>query len=92
MSPLLQTIKAKGDEKDIDVEPSNMSCTWTARSSESWITITRGASGTGNGEVRYKVAKNPGLLPRIATLTVAGKSVIITQLGTLIDDDGSEQQ
>jgi Putative binding domain, N-terminal len=89
VSPLVQTIKAKGDEKDINVEPSDKSCTWTATSPVAWITITRGASGTGKGEVRYQVAKNTGL-PRIATLTVAGQSVVITQLGSTPLDDGGD--
>lgn len=87
MSPLLQTIKAKGEDKEIKVDASDKSCKWTAQSPVDWITITRNASGTGDGDVRYDVERNRGLLPRIATLTVAGKSVLITQLGTLDGDD-----
>ena len=34
------------------------SCTWTATSNASWITITSGSSGTGNGTVSYSVSSN----------------------------------
>jgi hypothetical protein len=33
-------------------------CSWTATSNSSWITITAGSSGTGNGTVTYSVAAN----------------------------------
>ena len=91
MSPLVQTIRAKGDEKEIEVEPSDKNCTWTASSPVSWITIKRGQSGKGKDEVRYEVDKNSGLLPRIATLTVAGHSVVITQLGSTPLTDGEAE-
>ena len=34
-------------------------CTWTATSEAPWLTITSGASGSGNGTVGYSVAANP---------------------------------
>ena len=34
------------------------SCAWTAASNAAWITITAGASGTGNGSVSHNVAAN----------------------------------
>jgi hypothetical protein len=33
-------------------------CTWTAVSQDPWITVTSGASGTGNGTVQFTVARN----------------------------------
>jgi hypothetical protein len=54
-------------------------CSWTATRSGSWITITSGASGTGNGTVGYRVSANGGSSSRTGTLTVAGQPVIITQ-------------
>jgi Putative binding domain, N-terminal/Viral BACON domain len=54
-------------------------CSWTATRSGSWITITSGASGTGNGTVRYRVSANTGSSSRTGTLTVAGQPVVITQ-------------
>ena len=35
-------------------------CAWTATSTVSWMTITGGASGTGNGTVTFQVAPNTG--------------------------------
>ena len=35
-------------------------CAWNASSLAPWITITSGASGTGNGTVAFTVAPNPG--------------------------------
>jgi hypothetical protein len=53
-------------------------CAWTATSNDAWITITSGASGTGNGVVTYTVAGNNGAARR-GTLTIAGLTATITQ-------------
>ncbi|MBK6999481.1 MAG: DUF1566 domain-containing protein [Rhodoferax sp.] len=55
------------------------SCAWTATSNVSWISITSGASGSGNGTVAYTVAANTGTAARMGTLTIAGKTVTVTQ-------------
>jgi hypothetical protein len=54
-------------------------CSWTATTFSSFITITSGASGTGTGSVSYSVAANSGISSRTGTLTVAGRTVTITQ-------------
>src|SRR4029434_5165000 len=53
-------------------------CTRTAATSAGWITILTGATGSGDGSVTYTVLPNTGSA-RTATLTVAGKSVSISQ-------------
>jgi hypothetical protein len=53
-------------------------CAWTASSSAAWITITSGASGTGNGSVGFTVAANTGAA-RTGTLTIAGQTFTVTQ-------------
>ena len=53
-------------------------CTWTASSSASWLTVTSGASGSGNGSVGYAIAANTGAA-RSATLTVGGRTVTVSQ-------------
>jgi hypothetical protein len=45
-------------------------CTWTAVSNASWITVTGGAAGSGNGTTTFSVAANPGAA-RSGTLTIA---------------------
>ena len=53
-------------------------CGWTATSSASWITITSGSSGTGNGTVQFGVASTTGPA-RSATLTIAGRTFAVSQ-------------
>ncbi|HEY7545377.1 MAG TPA: BACON domain-containing carbohydrate-binding protein, partial [Blastocatellia bacterium] len=56
-------------------------CPWTAVPNVPWITITMGASGTGNGTVKYSVAPNPGTAKRTGTITVAGLTFTVVQSG-----------
>jgi len=53
-------------------------CAWTAQSNAPWITITSGASGSGNGNVGFTVTANTGA-QRVGTMTVAGQTVTVTQ-------------
>lgn len=53
-------------------------CTWTAVSNVGWITVTSGASGTGNGTVAYRYDRNMGK-DRKGTLTVAGRTFTLDQ-------------
>jgi hypothetical protein len=53
-------------------------CGWAASSNVPWITITSGASGTGNGSVQYSVAATTSG-PRSATITVAGQTFTVDQ-------------
>jgi YD repeat-containing protein len=57
-------------------------CAWTAVSNAGWITVTSGASGTGNGTVGYSVAANGGSDQRQGTVTIAGQTFTVTQAGT----------
>jgi hypothetical protein len=61
-----------------NVSPSNSNCTWTAMTTDNWIMINNGSSGTGNGTVTYTV--NPNVSPgRTGKITVNGQDFIITQ-------------
>jgi len=53
-------------------------CAWTASSPSNSVTITAGASGTGNGAVNYNVAASNAA--QTTTLTIAGQSFTIIQL------------
>ena len=57
-------------------------CNWTAVSNASFITITGGSSGTGNGTVSYSVASNGATTSRNGTMTIAGQTHTVTQAGT----------
>ena len=48
-------------------------CAWTGVSNTSWITVTSGASGNGDGPVGFSVAANPTTSARSGTLTIASE-------------------
>jgi hypothetical protein len=54
-------------------------CAWSAVSNATWITISAGASGTGNGSVTYVVAANTGTTLRTGTMTIGGITFTVTQ-------------
>jgi Glucose / Sorbosone dehydrogenase/Putative binding domain, N-terminal len=55
-------------------------CGWTATSNVSWITISGGASGDGNGTVTYAVAPYTGHPKnRSGTATIAGQTFSVKQ-------------
>lgn len=55
-------------------------CEWTAISNVPWITITAGASGSGDGSVKYTFDKNPRDAPaRTGTVTIAGQLFTVKQ-------------
>ena len=53
-------------------------CAWTAVSQAAWITVTAGASGSGNGRVELAIAANTGPA-RAGTVTIAGRTYTVTQ-------------
>ncbi len=71
---------------------------WTAVANRAWITVTAGASGTGNGMVTYSVTANEMAAERTGAITVSGggmtRTFAITQTGAdpvlLIDPTGKE--
>ena len=54
-------------------------CAWSATANVPWLSITAGASGTGNGTVQFSVAANTDPTPRAGTLTVAGQTFTVNQ-------------
>src|SRR6185369_7149907 len=54
-------------------------CGWSAVTNASWITIQAGATGIGTREVSYVVAANSTASPRTGTLTVAGRTIMVTE-------------
>src|SRR6185369_14090798 len=54
-------------------------CDWQAMSNSSFITVDSGAAGNNNGTVNFTVAPNTTGAARVGTLTVAGRTVTITQ-------------
>ncbi len=81
ISPNSQTIAAVGGvgSNPIAVSaPGN--CTWSALSNDSWITVTAGALGTGNGSVTFTAGQNTGAA-RNGTITIARQTFTLMQAG-----------
>jgi hypothetical protein len=57
-------------------------CPWTANTGEEWITVTSGASGSGNGSVGFTVAPNLGSA-RTGIIAVAGQIFTVTQAAVI---------
>jgi glucose/arabinose dehydrogenase len=79
ISPTSKSFPASGGTGVVSVT-AGVGCSWTARSNNSWITITSGASGVGNGTVGYSVkAVTSGSGTRTGSMTIAGKKFTVTQ-------------
>jgi hypothetical protein len=78
INPAAQSFAAGGGSATVSVTTGS-SCAWTATSSVSWISITSGASGTGNGSANFTVAAHTGTTSRTGTLTIAGQTFTVTQ-------------
>ena len=81
ISPSSKAFNPGGGTGSVSVTAGS-TCAWTAVSNASWITVTSGASGTGNGTVNYTVDANSGANYRAGTLTIAGQTFTVTQEGT----------
>jgi hypothetical protein len=78
ISPTTHNAGAAGGAGPVVAVTAGSTCQWTAASGASWISITNGAAGTGNGTVSFLVAANNGA-SRTGTLTIAGRALTVTQ-------------
>jgi len=76
-SPMTNSLPATAGAGVITITAAT-GCAWTAQSSAAFVTITNGASGTGNGTVNYTVQANTGA-ERSGTIVAAGQIVTINQ-------------
>jgi outer membrane protein assembly factor BamB len=77
LSSTSQTFTDAGGTGSFNVSAAD-SCNWTAVPSSSFVTITSGSNGSGNGTVNFSVASNNGP-QRSASIVVGGKVFNITQ-------------
>ena len=75
-----QSFSAAGGNGNVTVNTSS-GCAWTATSSESFLTVVSGASGTGTGAVVFQVAANITGQARTASLSIGGQTFTVTQSG-----------
>ncbi|MBL8217219.1 MAG: BACON domain-containing protein [Bryobacterales bacterium] len=59
------------------------SCTWSAVSNASWITVTSGNTGTGSGTVNFSVQANTTTADRTGTITVGNQVFTVVQYGAV---------
>ena len=80
VSPASATLPAPGGGASASVSVAS-GCAWTATSGASWLTVTAGAAGNGSGSMSFTATENTSTSPRTGTVTVAGRTVSVTQAG-----------
>lgn len=59
-SPEVASVTSSAGVGSITVTASSSACAWTATTNSTWLTITGGATGSGNGTISYSYTKNTG--------------------------------
>jgi hypothetical protein len=77
ISPPSRSHTAAGGSNSVAVT-AGTGCSWTATSNRSYIHVTSGASGSGNGTVNYTVDANTGAA-RSGAIAIADQSFAISQ-------------
>jgi Viral BACON domain/Putative binding domain, N-terminal len=72
-----QSLAAAGGSGSVGVT-TQTGCAWSASSSATWLPISP-SSSTGAGQVTFSASANTTTTPRMATLTVAGTPITVTQ-------------
>jgi hypothetical protein len=78
VSPTNKSFNYYADTGSITVSSPNH-CNWRASSNKSWLQITSGSSGSGNGTVQYKLSENTTTSNRSAIISIQNKTTTITQ-------------
>jgi hypothetical protein len=77
IAPTSQNVDAAASTTSVTVT-TTAACSWTAASGAPFITVTSGASGTGNGSVGLSIAANTGAA-RSGTVSIAGQTFTVNQ-------------
>ncbi len=77
IDPTSATVPAAGGSGTVGVATA-AGCAWSATSNAPWLSITSGASGSGNGSVQYSAAATSGGA-RSGTLTIGGQTFTVAQ-------------
>ena len=79
ISPTSATFDRNGGGGSISVTV-DAGVSWSAVPNDDWITVSP-SSGTSIGTVNYTVAEYPGVVSRVGSITIGGKTFTITQTG-----------
>lgn len=80
IAPTTQSFPSAGGSGGPVRVTTTAGCTWTARTTDTWLTVTGGASGTGNGNVTFTVAVNTGAA-RTGAIAIGGETFTVSQEG-----------
>jgi hypothetical protein len=80
VTPLAVHVGDHEEDGKIDVRTTS-GCAWTASTNDKWIRLKGPTSGTGPGEVKFRVERNNKRAPRTGAIQVAGANVVVTQDG-----------
>ncbi len=86
VSPASASFTPAGGTGSLSVTASS-GCSWTASISDTWLSITSGSSGTGNGTLNYAIAENGSKCTRRGLISVAGSVFTATQATSLAGYD-----
>ncbi|HET7437641.1 MAG TPA: N,N-dimethylformamidase beta subunit family domain-containing protein [Thermoanaerobaculia bacterium] len=78
VSPTNVTFPASGGGGSASITVDT-TCYWISSTSASWVVLNSGTAGHGNGTTTYTVQPNTTGVARTGNITVAGKTVTITQ-------------
>ncbi len=81
LSATEQSVPAAGGVMNSVTVTAPAGCSWTATSNDSFVTISSGASGNGDGSVVFSVAENTAVTARTGTITIAGQTFTVRQAG-----------
>jgi hypothetical protein len=81
VSPTGVLLGHEAASRSLSVDVPGAGCHWGAAASESWIVITSGGSGVGDGTITYSVSENTTLTQRAGRITVNGGTIDIVQAG-----------
>jgi hypothetical protein len=73
------SLLASGGSGDITVTANGTNCAWTAVSNDSFIIITAGTNGIGNGTVSVTVETNTETVARTGTMTIGGQTFTVDE-------------
>ncbi len=78
LNPTTETVPVGGGAGTAVTVTTAAGCTWTATTTDQWISITSGTPGNGPGTVNFTTQPNTGP-PRNGTITIAGQPLTVQQ-------------
>ena len=78
VSPASVSLSAAGGTRTVAVYAATSTCGWAVMPSVTWLTVSR-EYGTGQADVPFTVAANPGTTARTGSIRIGNQTVVVTQ-------------